>query len=493
MADIKDLSDLSSLLDLTDTVTDESDSIPQAQDAPAPEREIDFENPEKYFRSETFGLISTTAYLLGVPKRIFENDHESPKPEYYIEAEKDQAARIIRNLCMIRTAIEKHYREINNEIYYNTKNLNSLPEYIPQEALTSLADDGIQIVKANSQLNDYVININLLIKDRINNIRTMMPNWLNWDYYKDLFIMPGGTKPSAVKNEWYKFSSNIRFYPYQVYLNWHSPKDSGNILYNDKKFVRWLYEIHNDEFKDLSKVTDASEYTKTSIYSFIHNSERTVFVVDCENSDPFKFCGTIRNLDDVDRDKIVKVILYNDVHTTTAWNLLKSYLDIPVEHIMINRLKEEKSLVDMKLAIGVANEFHENDIDSFVIVSSDSDYWALITSLPKAKFIVMAEKEKCGHDFRVTLEQKGIFYCFMDDFFTGNVDDLKIRALVAEFERYVDERVRFNVNDMVDTAFLNTRIELTEAAMKQFYRDYVRTMHLEVDDNGEVFVEFGNK
>ena len=147
---------------------------------------------------------------------------------------------------------------------------------------------------------------------------------------------------------------------------------------------------------------------------------------------------------------------------------------------MINRLKEEKSLVDMKLAIGVANEFHENDIDSFVIVSSDSDYWALITSLPKAKFIVMAEKEKCGHDFRVTLEQKGIFYCFMDDFF-------------AEFERYVDERVRFNVNDMVDTAFLNTRIELTEAAKKQFYRDYVRTMHLEVDDNGEVFVEFGNK
>ena len=160
---------------------------------------------------------------------------------------------------------------------------------------------------------------------------------------------------------------------------------------------------------------------------------------------------------------------------------------------MINRLKEEKSLVDMKLAIGVANEFHENDIDSFVIVSSDSDYWALITSLPKAKFIVMAEKEKCGHDFRVTLEQKGIFYCFMDDVFTGNVDDLKIRALVAEFERYVDERVRFNVNDMVDTAFLNTRIELTEAAKKQFYRDYVRTMHLEVDDNGEVFVEFGNK
>ena len=38
---------------------------------------------------------------------------------------------------------------------------------------------------------------------------------------------------------------------------------------------------------------------------------------------------------------------------------------------------------------------YKNDVDSFVIVSSDSDYWGLISSLPDAHFLVMIEREKC--------------------------------------------------------------------------------------------------
>lgn len=43
---------------------------------------------------------------------------------------------------------------------------------------------------------------------------------------------------------------------------------------------------------------------------------------------------------------------------------------------------------------------YKNDVDSFVIVSSDSDYWGLISSLPDAHFLVMIEREKCGPDIR---------------------------------------------------------------------------------------------
>ena len=73
--------------------------------------------------------------------------------------------------------------------------------------------------------------------------------------------------------------------------------------------------------------------------------------------------------------KIDKVILFDDVHAASAWELLASYIDINVEYIMIERLKDNKSLADVKVAARTCKEFYSNDVDSFVLVSSDSDYW----------------------------------------------------------------------------------------------------------------------
>ena len=44
-----------------------------------------------------------------------------------------------------------------------------------------------------------------------------------------------------------------------MYINWH-PHDEGNILYNDKKFVTLLYQWHDDEFTEYSKVSDAGNF-----------------------------------------------------------------------------------------------------------------------------------------------------------------------------------------------------------------------------------------
>ena len=103
-------------------------------------------------------------------------------------------------------------------------------------------------------------------------------------YYKDSTF-------SLISNVAY-----LSYYPYQMYINW-SPADEGNILFNDKKFVTLLYQWNHDEFTDLSKVSDVSALTKHNIYDFIEMSEKTVFVVDCENSDPYRLCATLRNLD----------------------------------------------------------------------------------------------------------------------------------------------------------------------------------------------------
>ena len=120
--------------------------------------------------------------------------------------------------------------------------------------------------------------------------------------------------------------------------------DEGNVLYNDKKFATLLYQWHCDAFTEYSKVSDAGAFVKNNIYDFIDDSEKTVLVVDCENSDPYKLCATLKNLDYEVMQKITAIILFDDVHTATAWRILENYTRIPVEHIMIGRVKQNNSL-----------------------------------------------------------------------------------------------------------------------------------------------------
>lgn len=209
------------------------------------------------YENGTYMVISKFAYLIGVPFHIFENEHEPPKMEWYEALEKDKNARIIRNLCMLRTAFERNYRNIYQAMRYDLKGIASMPEYIPRECIDQLSADGLSIYRANAQPIQYIIDINSHIANRINNCKNLFPIWLNWSYIRQLFIMPGGTTAKGAKNAAADYYAHKEIYPYQVYMNWSAPSNVGNILYNDKKFVRLLYEHHEDYFTDMSKVTDA--------------------------------------------------------------------------------------------------------------------------------------------------------------------------------------------------------------------------------------------
>ena len=51
-----------------------------------------------------------------------------------------------------------------------------------------------------------------------------------------------------------------------------------------------------------------------------------------ENSDPYKLCATLKNLDYEVMQKITAIILFDDVHTATAWRILENYTrTTPVE------------------------------------------------------------------------------------------------------------------------------------------------------------------
>lgn len=133
----------------------------------------------------TYQIVSITAYLLGVGKGIFENENEPPQMEVYRQLDQDKNARIVRNLCRLRTAIERRYKTILDKMRYEYKSLMTIEE-IPQDAIQQLSEDGVSLVKARYTLIDYVVQINKLLSDRVNNCRALFPIWVNWEDRKSV-------------------------------------------------------------------------------------------------------------------------------------------------------------------------------------------------------------------------------------------------------------------------------------------------------------------
>jgi len=365
-----------------------------------------------------------------------------------------------------------------------------MPEFISSTTLQQLSEDGIDIYKNLKEPTPFLININQNIKNRINNCRDLFPDWLEWKYLSDIFIMPDGLSEAGTKKAAEFYYANFMHYPYQQYINWPA-EDEGNILYCDGKFVPLLYSWNNDEFVDMSLVSDVSDRTKGNIYKFIEESSKCIFIVDCENSDPYRLCAAVKNLDAERLSKIEKIILFDDVHAASAWEMLSSYVKIPVEYILIERLKDNKSLADVKVAARTAKEFYSNDVDSFVLVSSDSDYWGLMEELPEANFLVMVEHEKCSYALKEALIQHGIFYCYIDDFYSGDGDGIKMEALQRELSRAVRATLELNLYQLMDEVLDRTRIRMTKSDIESFINRKVKNnLRLEIYDDGNVEIEY---
>ena len=87
-----------------------------------PECEAELPEEEKvHYCDSTYEIISKVAYLIGVPKTIFENVQLSPKLEVYERLDKEKHARIIRHHCIIRNSIERGFKNINNFAFFKRK------------------------------------------------------------------------------------------------------------------------------------------------------------------------------------------------------------------------------------------------------------------------------------------------------------------------------------------------------------------------------------
>lgn len=437
-----------------------------------------------------FEIVTRVAYLCGVADQHFDEDKTNFLQEVYALLDKEPKAKIVRNLCLIRNAIEHNYKKINDAMFREGRSFFGLTEYYPEPALMYLEGEGIRLPITSRQLTDIIGEINRTITDRINNCKSFFPTWVNWDYIRDIFVMPNGTKQEGMTKAAVQFYENMAWYPFSTYINW-VPQEVGNLFRNDYFFIKHIYEQHNDRMFDTSNLSDVSEQIKNRIYDFINESSKTVLIVDCENADPYSLCAMFRSLDDSQMSKIHKIILYDDPQAASGWRFFEQHIGIDpakIEHNLIQRLLDYKSLLDVKLTARVTKEFYKENVESFVLVSSDSDFWGLIEEITEADFLVMIEHRKSSPELRRALEEHGIFYCYADDFYTGMDDSLKKKAIFSELNAFL-ETESFNAKELLDRVLVTTRIEMDQAEKKQFFDKHLKNMQLQVSKDGVVTIE----
>ena len=209
-------------------------------------------------------IVSRVAYLIGIDDRYFGiGQGENMNPQFYRsvydEMNQDKEARIVRNLCMLRTKLQRNFRAIYTEMNSNLRNIDKLPELVPVEALQTLDNDGITFVRANRKLEDYIVDVHNYLLPHVPNCQKFLPEWVKWPYIRSMFFIQRGNTVEGNKEAARTYNEARDLFPYQAYINWYPDENDGNLTYT-------LDRISVDE-KDRNRfAVDASNsWTNTTI------------------------------------------------------------------------------------------------------------------------------------------------------------------------------------------------------------------------------------
>lgn len=383
---------------------------------------------EKKAWTEPKPMCEKLQYLIGVPSQYIDNFDIHNKG---IMAE-------IRKLCSLRSLIIANFPDINEQ-FRNYVQLADIS--MTARLVADLAKYDIEIVNAGS-LSRNVMELNELIDARIEKIALGFKG-VPQEWVQELFHMPNGDKVDGVRAAVRKYRQYKNFYPYQKYINWsfaETPEDkrSKNIFGNDRELHELLAEMHRDK--------------TVQLMDFIGTAKDVVVVVDCENSDAQRLYDSLAFM----KRFLRKIILVDDTHTNLMWDeLVREYRNkgIRVEHDELPRLKEQKSLVDLRMVAKTCEEYYKNHVEHFILVTSDSDIWALISSLPDADIMVLAERCKSGDLLLEALIQNHTPFVFMED-------------ITEESSLLMDRIMRKEIEKQMSKSYIDVRRIVTTAAQK---------------------------
>ena len=427
-------------------------------------------------------VVTAIIYLIGTDEDYFQ--YYSEEKDLLYKLSNDKSASIIRYANRIRSNLMLKFTETEKELVNNLINLKSMDLY--KSDLEQLSKLGIEIVKSNYRTNQYIADINFLISNNIEKVKGFFPEWIKWEYIKELFVMAQGQNNNTIKNQSCKFQLYKARYPFTKYINW-VPVLAGNILYNDRKFINIIYKQHNDIFTNESYLKKISKEMEQNIYDFIINSETKVeIVVDCENANVFKVISFLQTLDEEERAKIHRIALYNDINTINAWETLNEVIkDVPVENILVERISKNKSLVDVRMTAEIVATHYKDKINAYILISSDSDFWGVMSALQDTSFFVMIEKSKFSDKTKANLEENGVLYCDIDDFGTGNLKFFKNLLIHNEIEKKL-KSMEFNLNEYIDQILKDLYIEADDEEKDRYFQRFRKMIKLHIDNKGDI-------
>lgn len=432
-------------------------------------------------------IATTFAYMIGASKETLIN--ACPEITELIESlEQNKDATIIRYLSKLRTSLLKNYTKTDQTLHNTLDNINKM-KWFDKDEIDYLLKNDVNVILANTRAKIYTGHFNELINKYIGKCKYLYPDWVNWEYIKGLFNPPNHTSQKVHIDEFEKYMANKLYYPYQCYFYWKNPSDIGLMLSNDHKFLKEVYLMNEDTFLYDDKIKDAPIDTKQEIYDFIYNSQSTIMAVDCENSNCYAICAVLNNLNQDELDKISKIILYDDPNTTSAWNLLHKYVKIPVETVNVERVKREKSLVDIRMTAGVVQAYCTKQADSFVICSSDSDFWGLISSIPDARFMVLYEKENVSNAIIEAWKMHGINHYDMAVFGSEITSQFKTDVLLTLLRSHLPNLNTLNVNDLTEEIYTEAMLPATQEEKKEFMTKYLFSLKVFVNEEGNFYID----
>lgn len=436
------------------------------------------------FRNHSKVNALTIGYLLGVKEDFLHMiEEDGDKYEAVIgRVSKNNDATAIRSLNNIRTNFMLNFKAISRNMRVSAAN------YTPIYQMDCFKEDfkilnrlGITIYSQKGDINEYLRLINTEISKRIDGVRGLFPDWVEFKHIRFMFIMP-----SDVEEESKHFQANQNNYPYKRYFHWIYPEECGNILLTDERILSIAYTNDGEAFNDGHRVVDASDSVKNNINEFINRGKKIQIFIDGENIDPYCFASAIYDLKEHEIDKIDKIVVYYDVmFSPRAWQMLAHFTSgIDVEAIPVERIKEDKSLVDHKLVAGISKAFYKEDVDSFILVSSDSDFWSVIEDVP-ANYLVMVEKDNCGSEFKKILRSNDIFYCYIDKFQTPE-DDLFFKTVFRkELQAVIDEKfVPCKASELLYSALRQSYADVSQGVYDSLYNKYIKRLKFEIDKDG---------
>ena len=277
------------------------------------------------------------------------------------------------------------------------------------------------------------------------------------------------------------FASKRNLYPYHIYINL-STKTASIALTNDKAFTDCIYAAHGKSFNDSSKVINRSANFSVGFERFFEAAGDIYILVDCENTNVYKLYCMLLGIKEKFKDgfsKIRKICLYDDIHTTNAWKLLHRFTEIKIEHNLIERVVENKSLVDIQLSTGACKAYYEDKIKDFILVSSDSDFFGLINSLPLCNFQVAVEKDNVSDQVLDAMDDIETAYCYMDDFYSGSLEPLYEAALKLEINDFLSTKTTIQLHKLFASAAKNARIDISDKELEVYLSKYAKSIHIE--------------